>query len=212
MKVDLIAKSTSEMFFDREFTSDLICGQCAAISYGKVIEEDFDEHLGHIKHMQRIIEHCIKNGHESVLEHVSFTFLITGISRACSHQLVRHRIASFTQRSQRYVEEDEDNFIMPPSINTKDASELYFDVIDVCNEAYKKLRELGVKKEDARYLLPNAVCTDLYMTINGRSLRNFLKLRLDKKAQWEIRLLAGHIYDILEDDAPGLLLGINKEE
>ncbi len=133
--------------------------------------------------------------HFSTLEHASFTFKITGISRACSHQLVRHRLASYSQRSQRYVEEDNFEFIIPDSIKKNlPAAEMFISAMKQIDEIYKKMLNLDIRKEDARYLLPNACSTEIIMTINARSLKNFFELRLDSHAQWEIRRLAEMMY------------------
>lgn len=150
----------------------------------------------------KLIKHLIHMGHESVLEHGVATFHIDGISRSCSHQLVRHRIASYSQRSQRYCPEDDFPIIIPKSIDTPEKAVQYQSAMININESYKNLRKLGVKPEDARMVLPNACCTCLVMTMNFRSLRNFLNLRLDKHAQWEIRELANRMCLLLMEHAP----------
>lgn len=130
-------------------------------------------------------------GHYSPFEHVTFTFAITGVSRALSHQLVRHRIASYAQRSQRYINEAEFNVVTPPMIHSDSRAEAEFTmVIRQIREGYKRLIDLGMSKEDARYLLPNACETQLIMSMNARSLFNFFALRCCRRAQWEIRELA----------------------
>ena len=136
------------------------------------------------------VKKIIKAGHFSVLEHVSFTFHVEGLSRACSHQLVRHRIASYTQQSQRYVNEENFEYITPPSIEEKGVEAIYYQAMEACNVFYKELIKHGVPKEDARYVLPNACTTSLAFTMNLRTLLNFCILRMDKAAQWEIRELA----------------------
>lgn len=152
-----------------------------------------------------IVKNCIKRGHTSVVEHVSFTFQIDGISRACSHQLVRHRIASFTQKSQRYVNEFQFEYVVPGTIDTnKDAENYYYHLMDEIQKTYDVLISYGIPKEDARYILPNACTTSLTMTINLRSLLNFLKLRTDKHAQWEIRSLANTILEKVLNVLPNL--------
>ncbi|HHU81398.1 MAG TPA: FAD-dependent thymidylate synthase [Firmicutes bacterium] len=142
-------------------------------------------------------------GHDSPLEHASFTFIITGVSRALSHQLVRHRIASYSQRSQRYVSEAGFTYVVPPSVRRSPvAEERFHHLIEEIREAYNSLVELGVPHEDARYLLPNACTTQLMMTMNARSLLNFLELRCCRRAQWEINCLAWKIRSLLQDAAP----------
>jgi len=142
-------------------------------------------------------------GHDSPLEHASFTFIVEGVSRALSHQLVRHRIASYSQRSQRYVGEGEFAFILPPSVKRLPAAEKeFYRVVEEIRGAYKRLVESGIPREDARYLLPNACATQLIMTMNARSLLNFLELRCCRRAQWEINRLAWEIRTLLQKTAP----------
>jgi thymidylate synthase (FAD) len=133
----------------------------------------------------------IREGHGSIIEHASVTFEITGISRACSHQLVRHRIASYSQESQRYVQMDDPEFVVPPSVaDNPEALAIWDGFVGQVAETYQQLRELGVWKEDARFVLPNATATRIIVTMNFRSLRHFFSVRCDKAAQWEIRELA----------------------
>lgn len=122
----------------------------------------------------------------SVQEHIVFTFLIEGISRVTSHQLVRHRIASYTQESQRY-QEVKLSFVVPPSVVECKATSKFADAIQKAYEAYKELIEAGVPSEDARYVLPQALTTTIMMTVNLRELIHIAKLRLSPEAQWEIR-------------------------
>jgi len=130
-------------------------------------------------------------GHHSIMEHVAFTFGISGISRACSHQLVRHRIASYSQQSQRYVAFDSPQVIIPQSIkNIPKALDKYTKIAETIFDAYHDFLELGIPAEDARFLLPNACPTNLVMTMNGRELLHFFNLRCCNRAQWEIRALA----------------------
>lgn len=139
----------------------------------------------------KFIQACIKNGHTSPLEHASATFLVDGISRICSQQLERHRIASYTQESQRYVDSEFAGVVAPRSIlDDTYAFQHYQGVIETCRAAYKNLIELGIKKEDARFVFPQAVETRLMVTMNFRSLRNFFDLRINPRAQWEIKKLA----------------------
>ena len=153
----------------------------------------------------KLLNKLLELSHFSTLEHASFTFKITGISRACSHQLVRHRLASYSQRSQRYVEEDNFEYVIPKSIaDNAEASELYTGLMKTIDEYYKKLVEMDIRKEDARYILPNSCETEIIMSINARSLKNFFELRLDSHAQWEIRALAAMMHDIVSAIAPNL--------
>ena len=172
--------------------------------------EDVIEEAGRICYKSEIgdktiIQRFIKSGHESMLEHANCTFYIDGVSRALSHQLVRHRIASYSQQSQRYVSENKFNFIIPPEIEKNQYTKvLYESAMKQIQEAYNILQKNGIKKEDARFLLPNACETSLIFTFNFRSLRNFLKLRLDIHAQWEIRELANEILKIIKPIAPNV--------
>ncbi len=128
---------------------------------------------------------------ELLLPHISFTFSVEGISRACSHQLIRHRTASFTQQSQRFVKVKRlrEHVVLPESIRER-ALQPYMEFIDKAGELYVKLVELGVPGEDARFVLPNATTTNLLVTMNGLALKHFFGLRCCLRAQWEIRTLA----------------------
>lgn len=139
----------------------------------------------------KFLQARIREGHESIIEHASVTFEISGISRACSHQLVRHRLASYSQESQRYVDMSAPEFVVPPTVADNPTALAAWDefMVQVSN-TYHRLRELGVRKEDARFVLPNATTTRIIATMNLRSLRHFFSVRCDKAAQWEIRSLA----------------------
>ena len=143
-------------------------------------------------------------GHLSTFEHVSFQFSIDGVSRALSHQLVRHRIASYSQRSQRYVKEVGFEFVTPPSIQRNPEALARFEkVMETLQEDYRELLAV-VPAEDARYILPNACTTSLMATFNARSLLNFLEHRTCVRAQWEIRQLAEKMLKLVQDVAPNL--------
>lgn len=134
-----------------------------------------------------LVKHLYNNGHMSVMEHIYFTFKIEGISRACSHQLVRHRHCSFTQRSQRYCSEDGFDIVEPKSILKIDNIGGYGGLMDRIAGDYAELQALGVPNEDARYILPNACTTSLYLSCNLRELIHMANERLCTRAQWEIR-------------------------
>jgi len=140
----------------------------------------------------KLVKHLYKNGHHSVFEHIYFTFKIEGISRACSHQLVRHRQASYTQRSQRYCNEDQFDYVTPASVYD------YSVVMEDIAQAYKELIDVGVPKEDARFLLPNACETELYMSCNLRELIHIANERLCSRAQWEIRELVTKMVELVD--------------
>jgi len=140
---------------------------------------------------------------EDILPHLSYTIAVEKVSRACSHQIVRHRVASFSQQSQRYVTVKRltEKIVVPPSITDSNMDE-YIKVIDATTEGYQKLTSNGVPREDARFLLPNAVETSMLMTMDGSSLMHFLGLRTCNRAQWEVRELADMILDQLRDVEP----------
>jgi thymidylate synthase (FAD) len=148
----------------------------------------------------------VKEGHESIIEHVSFTFLIEGISRSCSHQLVRHRLASYSQESQRYCEPAADEgLVVPPAVDAdREARRVWRRAVEDLAASYGALRERGIRKEDARFLLPNAAETRIVMTMNARSLRHFFTVRLPRAAQWEIRGVALEMLRLVHPIAPAL--------
>lgn len=144
------------------------------------------------------VRNCLKSGHMSVFEHASATLRIEGISRACSHQLVRHRLASFCQESQRYCKYDlsgRDWYFTPlRMINVRE----YEDHMRYCASRYMDAIEHGIKPEDARYLLPEATCTSVVLTMNVRELLHFIGTRPDGADQWEIRGVANGIESVLK--------------
>jgi thymidylate synthase (FAD) len=154
----------------------------------------------------KLIRKIIALGHLSVLEHASFTFGIEGISRVTSHQLVRHRIASWSQRSQRYVRHSEaGEVVVPPSVAADPTLEAAFAKASrAAFAAYRSLLAAGVPAEDARYLLPNGITTSLVMTMNARELRHFISLRTCNRAQWEIRDVAIGLLRLCREAAPAL--------
>lgn len=153
---------------------------------------------GKEEYSSKRVERCMRNGHTSVAEHVSATFCIVGISRSCLAQLTRHRMASFSVMSQRYCEVGGDDwYVVPPSVIDAGEEVGFCAEMEKAAKAYRRMLSKGVRKEDARFLLPEATKTSLVMTMNMRSLQNFLSLRLDKSAQWEIRELAEKIEQIL---------------
>lgn len=157
--------------------------QIASICY----DSDPKNPLGLVKHLYR-------NGHHSVFEHIYFTFKIEGISRACSHQLVRHRHCSFTQRSQRYCSEDGFGYVRPESTDN-----LFDTYVSGIESWYKQMQNAGVPNEDARYVLPNACETSLYLSCNLRELIHMSNERLCKRAQWEIRELVQQMVDLVPE-------------
>ena len=153
----------------------------------------------------RILRHCYKSGHHSVLEFAEFTFRISGVSRALTHQLVRHRMASYAQRSQRYCEEDGFAFVTPSTVERNEkASAIYEETVNAIRNAYAGLRELGIPAEDARMLLPNACCTEICVKMNLRELIHFCNERLCACAQWEIRAMTREMVKAVAEIAPEL--------
>jgi len=151
----------------------------------------------------RFIRMLVKSGHHSVLEHAYASFRIRGGSRAFTHQLVRHRLCSFTQQSQRYVDEQSFSYTEPESISaTEEAHTLFVDLMDRAKDAYSKLRQLGIRNEDARFVLPNAVQSEIVVTANFREWRHVIALRGRADAQWEIRRTIIEILKILKERAP----------
>ncbi len=155
------------------------------------------------KELKAILKHVMNLGHNSVIEHTNFTFAISDVSRSLTHQLVRHRIASYAQQSQRYVNLNEPNFVTPPKIEkNKKMKKAYDETMKYIWEEYNKLINLGIPAEDARFILPNGACTNIIVTMNARSLLNFFDLRCCQHAQWEIRQLANIMLREVKKVAP----------
>ena len=177
----------------------------ARICYAPIGAEELFESLeeGEVHRMIRLV---VGSGHLSAVEHASFTFAIEGISRVCSHQLVRHRLASYNQQSQRYVKYDKGlPFITPPSIERVPEAKAKFEKL--CQDSvdlYQEFRELGIEAEDARFIFPHASETKLVMTMNARELLHFFSLRCCDRAQWEIRAMAMRMLKQLQKIAPVL--------
>lgn len=154
--------------------------------------------------VRSVLTTIMSSGHFSTLEHASYTFAIDGVSRALTHQLVRHRIASFNQQSQRYVKfTDGVAVVKPESVAASPEKEAVFDeAIEACVTAYRKLLDAGVPAEDARYLLPNAAESKIVVTMNVRELLHFFSLRCCNRAQWEIRDMAHRMLELARPTAP----------
>jgi len=152
----------------------------------------------------KLLRKILDLGHLSVLEHASFTFGIEGISRACSHQLVRHRIASYSQQSQRYVSHEAPfEAVMPESISERPELATRFERhLAATHELYRELLAAGIPAEDARFVLPNAAATKLVLTMNARELHHFFALRCCRRAQWEIRIMAKEMLRLAKQAAP----------
>ncbi|MBN1677174.1 MAG: FAD-dependent thymidylate synthase [Candidatus Thermoplasmatota archaeon] len=168
---------------------DQICAAAAQSCYSEKGASELFERTTAVK-AEKMIKKVVEMGHLSVVEHAHFTFSVEGVSRALTHQLVRHRIASYSQQSQRYVGMDEAEYVLPPSVQADhEAKKLYKKAMD---DAWKTYRALAAKvdKEDARYVLPNACHTNITITMNARELWHFFSLRCCRRAQWEIRMMA----------------------
>jgi thymidylate synthase (FAD) len=162
---------------------------------------------------KKFIRMLLKNRHYSVLEHASATFRISGASRALTHQLVRHRLCSFTQQSQRYVNEKDFGFVEPVSIrNNEAAHRLYLDFIEASKKVYISLQDLGIKNEDARFVLPNAVESQIVVSANFREWRHIIELRGKPSSQWEVRKAALEILGLLKKQVPAAFEDLEIDE
>ncbi len=155
----------------------------------------------------RLLQQVIRHGHTSVLEHINFTFALEGISRALSHQLVRHRMASYTQQSQQRADERNAAFIVPPEIEkNSELTKEFQEKVKALAEFYTRAIEVGIPKGQARYILPNACVTQIIMTMNARSLFNLISQRTCGVEEWEFRTLASKIHQILLEVAPNIFI------
>lgn len=175
---------------------------CAEAAYTTVSSKPLSESekLSDEK-VAKILNQVVSKGHHAVLEHAQFTFSIEGVSRVLTHQLVRHRIASYCQQSQRYVEFDKLEYVTPETIKG-DAKEEYERTMGGLEAQYRKLVDAGVPAEDARYIFPNAAKTNIVVSMNARSLHNFFNLRCCLRAQWEIQKLAYKMLEEAKNAAP----------
>ena len=217
MKVKLLAHTPQP---------EKVIAMAAKLCYSPVGVDEIEKNLTD-ESVEKFLNMLINMGHESPLEHVTFTFGIEGISRSCSHQIVRHRIASFSQQSQRYVKLNQFEYIIPPQIEKiEEAKKLFIESMKRDQEDYDRLVEMLFEKhykellaqgknenqaksqaekiaiEDARYVFPNACETKMVFTINVRSLYNFFEHRCCERAQWEIRELATQILKQVKEVAP----------
>lgn len=186
------------------------CRQCYSAEFaGDIFEKAIDD----IKKQEDFVAKIVSSGHESPLEHVKFTFAVEGVSRALTHQLVRHRIASYSQQSQRYVKESNFDYIIPPSIEKDEVSKREFvRIMSEIQRSYQflidKFKEKGTAgeraNEDARYVLPQAAESKIVITMNCRELLCFFKQRCCARAQWEIRELAYKMLSICKEELPSI--------
>lgn len=164
------------------------------------------------KHTPTFIKARIKQGHESILEHASASFEII-CSRSCLAQITRHRLASYSVESMRYVKQDDRDVIVPPSVMNADISTRAFawKALGASDKAYFALCDAGIPKEDARYYLSIGSETRLLVTMNFRSWRHFINVRCDKAAQWEIRGIAYEILNALCEEASSVFEDLKEQ-
>ncbi|MDI6785447.1 MAG: FAD-dependent thymidylate synthase [bacterium] len=168
----------------------------------KELKKDIDIDNSKVK---SFIHKLFQMGHFSPFEHISFTFGIEGISRTTSHQLVRHRIASYSQQSQRYVEYEHLDYVVPPKISeNKELKNAFITMMKKIQETYRYFLKNEIATEDARYILPNATCTKIIVTMNARSLLHFFELRCCYRAQWEIQKLACEMLMLVTNITPSI--------
>lgn len=191
---------------DAELLIYSACRQCYSANFAGNI---FKNNSKSAKEQKNFIEKIVNSGHESPLEHIKFTFAIEGVSRALTHQLVRHRIASYSQQSQRYVKEKNFDYIIPPSIQEDEVLKNEFiNIMEQIQKSYNKIiarfkekNRIGEKaNEEARFVLPQATETKIVVTMNCRELINFFKQRCCLRAQWEIRNLANQMLKICREE------------
>ncbi len=179
-----------------------VVAMAARLCYSPIGAEELAETMTDAQ-VEKLVKKIIELGHTSTLEHASFTFAIEGVSRTLTHQLVRHRIASYSQQSQRYVAEHDFEYILPPTVAANDeAKEKFESLMDHIRRTYDELVALGVEREDARYVLSNATETKIVVTMNARALQNFFYLRCCNRAQWEIREMARQMLMAVREVAP----------
>lgn len=190
MKVTLLACTQN---------ADAICAAAGNSCYSESSSADI---LGNID-SEKVLSRIVGMGHHSVIEHAVFTFSVEGVSRALTHQLVRHRVASFSQQSQRYVSLDSASYVKPHTVEADPgASKVFDETMEAIWEAYRRLEEMGIPPEDARYLLPNGCTTNITITMNARELLHFFSLRCCNRAQWEIREMADRMLEICREQSP----------
>ena len=178
--------------------ADIICAAAGRSCYSEKPSADLLE----MKDPEKTLANIVGLGHHSVVEHAVFTFSVDGVSRALTHQLVRHRIASFSQQSQRYVPLKEPTYVIPGTIKADpDSLALYEEMMEKIWDAYRRLAET-IPAEDARYLLPNGCTTNITITMNARELLHFFTMRCCERAQWEIREMAERMLALCKEVSP----------
>ena len=180
-------------------SADAICAAAGNSCYSErpsfEIVEDIDS--------DKVLSRIVGMGHHSVIEHAVFTFSVEGVSRALTHQLVRHRVASFSQQSQRYVSMRSPTYVTPHTVEAdEDAERIFDETMSAIWDAYSRLEAMGIPAEDARYLLPNGCTTNITITMNARELLHFFSLRCCNRAQWEIREMADRMLELCLEVSP----------
>ena len=171
---------------------EALCGTAAAMCTGS-------------REPGRSLERAMESGHESVLEHAVYTYKVEGVSRALLAQMTRHRLASFSVKSQRYIDMGDMPVVVPGSIqDNPDLMDEYCDLMEDIKGFYRRAVEAGIPKEDARYVTPQAAQTGFVVTMNARELRHFFRLRCCERAQWEIRELAWEMLRLARAASPAL--------
>jgi len=179
------------------------CAVAAMYSVKEKIDDAMFTGVDYDKAMS-VLRRTVASGHHSVLEHASFTFNVSEVSRALTHQLVRHRIASYTQQSQRYVKLKGKGYVTPEKIEKSEFAKEYHATIDKINDFYTRMLDAKIPAEDARYILPNAAHTSIVITMNARELLHFFSLRSCNRAQWEIRALSDEMLKQVKAVAPAI--------
>jgi thymidylate synthase (FAD) len=183
---------------------DMTVAAAARLCYSDVSAGDLLEKMKG-EDISRFIGHLRESGHFSPFEHAVFTFAVEGVSRVCTHQLVRHRVASYSQQSQRYVDMKEPEAVIPPSVISNPAAlDIFESSVRCSHAAYVAMVEAGVPREDARFVLPHGWGTKIVITMNARELHHFFSMRLCRRAQWEIRDLAREMLRLAREKAPNL--------
>lgn len=195
LKVTLLSHT-----LDPEAVVAAAINQCYSAKGGEELKEKISP-----EKRERLIDIVVGSGHLSTIEHASFTFAVEGVSRALTHQLVRHRVASFSQQSQRYVKfkDGEFDYVIPAKIAAnKELKKEFEDQMQELGKQYEEMLAAGIPAEDARSVLPNAAATKIVLTMNARSLLNFFEHRLCTRAQQEIRGLATQMLALVKPVAP----------
>jgi thymidylate synthase (FAD) len=208
LKVELL--TMTERALDVTYAA---CRQCYSAGFAAEIFKQSREGTLSLDEKEAFIRKIVESGHESPLEHVSLTFAVRGISRSCSLQLVRHRIASYSQQSQRYVSMEDFGYIIPPTINDDvELRRLFIDAMEDIQGKYNTIvKSLNAKRiqgesarQDARFVLPEASETKIVITMNARELLHFFALRCCARAQWEIRRMANRMLQIAKEILPSI--------